>query len=865
MPTPATDHRKPTWPLVLALSTGTLALLVSCGGGGPSVPSALAVAPLAGSPGTVLTISGLELTYDEPFEVWLGDERAPASVSDDGTLAVAVPLFLGEDGWPAPPFEPQIVEVRRGDTVLGRSDTGVTVSDLPMAPGSTQQVQAALADINGAYETLFSLVPLAHADQAPIREGVVAMLRGLVSDGEASLQAVLEGTSPQLEGAAADTELIDALLASSGALAYFEAYAASLRGAQSQVLRSQSSAYCRGEGADFELACQMQIYVMIDDYARTFVAPTAEKYANTVGLTAGLLAMGTVTVPATAIIGAVLSVADFVMEKVAPALFPSQIAELTLHMPRTTIEVGEMTDSRIVVVAANDPPQITYLDVFEQVKTAVGLKNVDFNEKFDEALKATAEYTLDLYLSVVKTYAASHPGTHEWATAGDLSIPAMTWGPVDVVSSDLVTLFSFDEAVVQSLENDLEWRGVELGEATVRVMPRGPGERSKVFRDHALCLGCVYSGGAFGNDMPESSATIVVGDVLLTATPDYGTAPLPVTFGWTGIEPRDEPVTCVLDVGDGTTPYIIEDCAHTTSHEHTYLYTSMLDSVAGVYEAELTVAGSDKTTTTDVMIDWTFGAAPAQGEPPLNVTYTWRIPYPADGGTLRCTLDPGDGSDPYEYDDCRSTTTASHSYAAVGSYAATLTVATAYGIEDSKTVSVTVADTVGDTWVGTTRATWNLSNQIREAVANVTWRLDPEHVQTPGLRRFIPSGTGTVTLTDLPGDTCVFSGTQTKPIVVEYGAATRNFLTVNQFDAPGTYFGYAGDTWGSDTPFQMHCFAGPDAGEYEIALGTVVWLAVPFEESFEVSADGRTIEGSRTSNGGASTSEWHFELVPGVD
>lgn len=678
-----------------AFISWSLLLLVSCGGSGPKEPASLTVTPLSGPPGMVVNIAGLELAPDESFEIWLGEEPAPATLNEDGTLSAAVPLYLGPDAWSAPPAEAQTLEVRRGGAVLGRSAEKVTVTDLPKAPGSTQEVQVAFAEITDAYETLFSLIPVGSEAQTPIREGVVAMLKGLVSDGENSLQAVLDGRAPLLDGAEAETELIDALLASSGALDYFRAYADALQGASAQAegaLRSQSlSLYCDGDGEDFDLACLMQIQAVLDDYSRAFVKPTVETYANTVGLVSGLLAMGTVAVPAAAIIGAILSVADFVMEKIAPALFPAKLSQFELKMPDPNIDVGETTVSQIFVTAVNNPPQISYLDIFEQVKTLAGLKNLEFSDQFYEVLKATAEFALDLYLKLVKTYEASHPGTHSWVTAGDIRIPAMSWGPVEVQSERLVTLFSYDEAVVQSLEQDLEWKGVKLGEATVRVMPRGPGEKSKVLRDYTLCLVCVYSGGAFGSEMPDSRVEVVVGEVNLTVTPQQGKAPLMATFTWTGLEPQDEPLTCILDVGDGSTFYTIQDCAVMTSQQHVYPYTSVLESASGTYQAELKIVGAEKTASTEVMVDWTFSASPAEGKVPLDATFDWNIPYPADGGNVRCTLDPGDNSRTYSFENCLSTTTASHTYESKGSYVATLTIANSV-TQDTKTTPVSVSD-----------------------------------------------------------------------------------------------------------------------------------------------------------------------------
>ena len=666
-----------------------LLVLAACSSGGPGNPASLSITPMEGPPGTVLTITGLELSADDNLEVWVGAEPALARL-ENGTISAAIPLFLGQAAWPEPPTEPQIVEVRRGAQVLGRSAGGVTVTELPRAPGSTQEVQEALAHIADAYEAMFARLPVASEAERPVREGVVAMLKGIVSEGENSLQAVLEGTAPVLKGVEADTALADAILASSGALAYVREYATALAQAQ-QALSSQTlSPYCDGDGEDFALACKMQIYVVLDDYSRAFVKPTAKTYANTVGLAAGLLAMGTVTVPPAAIIGAILSVADLVMEKIAPALFPSKLSQFELDMPRPGIDIGETTVSRIRVSAVNAPPQITYLDIFEQVKALAGAKNITFSDKFHEVLKATAEFALDLYLRLIKAYEGMYPGTYPWATAGDIRIPEMSWGPVEVRSDRLVTLFSFDESTVRTLEQELEWQGVKFGEAKVRVMPRGPGERSKVLRDHVLCLGCVYVGGAFGLEMPESSVTVVVGELRLTATPDRGKAPLTTTFSWTGLTPQEEPLTCILDVGDGSTFYTIQDCANTTTQTHTYPYTSALQSISGTFEAELKVVGSERIATAEVRADWVFTASPATGEAPLDVTFTWGG-FDPEGGAFSCRLEPGDGAPVQTIDDCLNTATASHRYTKQGSYTATLIV-TGSLRQDFKSVPVTVTE-----------------------------------------------------------------------------------------------------------------------------------------------------------------------------
>jgi hypothetical protein len=118
-----------------------------------------------------------------------------------------------------------------------------------------------------------------------------------------------------------------------------------------------------------------------------------------------------------------------------------------------------------------------------------------------------------------------------------------------------------------------------------------------------MCLGCSYGGAAFGNDMPDSTVHVVVGNVVLTATPGQGVAPLATTFAWTGLTPRAEPYTCVIDFGDGSTPATIADCATTTSQAHTYTVTSALTNSDGAFRATLSVVGTKKVAAARVSVD----------------------------------------------------------------------------------------------------------------------------------------------------------------------------------------------------------------------------------------------------------------------
>ena len=686
-------------PLAL-LAVGIMLVLSACSSGSNTPePKLLTVTPLSGPPGTVLTIAGLQLTPEQSdnLELWVGNQPAPVILNEDSSLSSAIPLFPGPGDWPVPPSGPQVVEVRRANQVLGRAEPGVTVTELPEAPGSTEAVYAALLDITSAYDQLWAALPTPHPEEAALWEAVSAMLHELLTEGENSLQAVLAGTAPILEGNAVDVRLLDAVLASSGAKDYLIAYAEAFTFASTEAGLHAQALYepCDGTGDDVDLACKMQIFIVLDEYSRSVVKPSAATYANTVGValaTVGIFGGNGVVLSANAIIGALLGIADLIMEKVAPALFPSRISKFELHLiPH--VRVGEQTDSMILITAENKPIPITYLDLVEQAYAMWGLKGLNDSgfkafETFKEHMKAYAWFVVEAYVKVAKSTEGKKPGTHPWVSAGDIKIPKMTWGPLEITDPRLVQLFSYDTSIAEALEEEMEWKGVAIGDTTIRVMPRGPGSKSKILKDHALCIGCIYYGGAFGSEMPAAQSPLSVGNFAFKAVPSEGTAPFTTTFSWEGLPTDAEPFTCVLDPGDGTTPITISDCANTSSHQHTYSYSSTFATSSGQYRASLQVLEMPLIRELDVNVEWHFIATPTQGQAPLNATFNWSGFDPA-GGAISCTLDFGDGSPAQTFSDCHSTKTATHQYTSKGSYVPSLTVTGVAG-QTVKTAQVSV-------------------------------------------------------------------------------------------------------------------------------------------------------------------------------
>ena len=687
----------------------------------PARPVALKLLPAEAAPGAPVVLDGLTVAAGDAFEVWIEGRQAAAQRLADGRLLALVPVQLRPDGWPAAPAEAQTVEVRRNGRPIATSEGGLRIVELPRAPGTTEQVQRSLETITDGYERIFEALPVHEKSETAHRRAVIAMLRALVSEGDHSLAAVLAGTSPLLEGGPIDLELTDALLASSGAAAYLQAHAAAFEAppatASTAAMPVAGSGFpmlmslpgglqlpsmpgvpkCKESGKDVEIACLMQVHGLLTDFSQAFVKPTADAYATGVGLSMGayglnddVVKIAGKSVPLHKVISALLSVANLVIEKIAPSLLPASLSRFELEVATPLIRTQETTSTRLMVEARNQPQTITLNDLVDLVKSIIGLPKID--QFFQNKLFQVFDYAVDIYLAVLREFDAAMPGSTDALNPGMFTMPAMTWGPVAVTSDDLLELFSYDEQVLSTQEPELEWRGERPGQATVRVMPRGPGDRSKMLLDNTLCWGCAWSGGAFGTDMPESSKSIAV-DIELKASPQQGRPPLDVTFRWQLLPNEDsEPIPCTLDFGDGLQPERIADCTETNAFEHTYLYTSRLESdTAGAYEPTIRLDGSKVESKTEVTTEWTFRGEPETGDAPLDAWFTWHIPWPSNRKAPACEFDSGDGSEKQRFDDCLVTTQADHRFERRGSFVPTLTLIDG-GAKDTKATSVSVAE-----------------------------------------------------------------------------------------------------------------------------------------------------------------------------
>ncbi len=520
---------------LLAIIILSQLVLLTCSGDNTSsvepdiTPVSLTVTPASGMPGTLLNISGYTVNpADSGIDIYIGGELS-VFLQDSSGLQTVIPLFLDSAShWPAPPSGTLDVEIRENGTIVAIAKSAVTVDTLQHADGATATIQQDFMRLANSLQTIWSSLPAIPGEDSAItgfRQAIMTMLDSTLTGTDSSLASVLAGTSSWTNGQAPDLALIDALLASSGALEFYNDAAGSLgRLTDSLTLAYQQGALCRGGGADMDLACQMQIYVLLNDYATYFVKPTSEGYANTIGLVAGLVAISGYSFPPEKIISALMVVFDFVYGTLAPSLFPANITEFSLTVATDTIAVDEYTNTAVLVAASNNPATIRATDMLEKLLTALGLANAPGHiaESFREVLVNAMKWALGLYRQAIEAYNTNNSIFID----PEADLPQMSWGPVMVSHADLVELYSFTEDIINADDVAFEWKGISRGEGQIQARGRGAGERSKVLYDNALCLGCVYYGGAFGNNAPGTEIkTVVVGkpatlDVQITGLPD---------------------------------------------------------------------------------------------------------------------------------------------------------------------------------------------------------------------------------------------------------------------------------------------------------------------------------------------------------
>ena len=516
----------PTCSLRFRVTAAAVALAVAftaCddGAAGPTatedLPS-LSINRTAAPPGAPLRITDVDVPAGE-ISVLIGGIAAPVLFPAADTILTSVPLFVDESGSTFTPGDKvDVVLTVAGQPVAGLR-AALAIEPLPEAPLSSARV---LEDLDAIAESLTRISWQLQGEpgvEAQYWSAVAGAMHELITgDDPRSLANVLAALGP------AEREVLDGWLVTSGVLAAIEQLAG-----QVSVVADASPSFASGTVASASgfnlgggmfaaslggdpmrlsglgLAYRMQLHEVALLFGNTVVAPTATTYANTVGMVAGLAGVGGVRFPPAAIIGAIVAMSDFVINKVAVGLLPAKIDSLTLDVSAGLIPLGGVTDARVRIIASNDPPPIGVQDMVGVILATLGTVPTKQEETLRTVLGDAANFVFSTMQSFIAQYANANPGAN--LDVNLLSVPTMQW-EATLYDPQLVERISLTPDIIEPLPDQVNWRGSNSNRGDGRIYARtaiGP-----VFIP--LPPGVEYTGGVFGHDVVASETiTIEVG------------------------------------------------------------------------------------------------------------------------------------------------------------------------------------------------------------------------------------------------------------------------------------------------------------------------------------------------------------------
>lgn len=205
----------------LVLYLALFSLFMNCSGDKapgplPSGGFTITINPESGAPGNLIAVSGYKIAPDETasYKLYVGDVEAPFRVSADSNVSVCIPLFMDNSNWPSPPSELQSIKIFKDGSEVTHSDKLLNITELPKAPGSAMAAKDAIVSVTASIEAIFNDIPIDSEMEQPIRDGLLAMLLAISTEGDSSMTALINGSSSIWGGATPNLELVDALLTS---------------------------------------------------------------------------------------------------------------------------------------------------------------------------------------------------------------------------------------------------------------------------------------------------------------------------------------------------------------------------------------------------------------------------------------------------------------------------------------------------------------------------------------------------------------------------------------------------------------------------------------------------------------------------
>lgn len=592
--------RLPAAPSAALLLLAVLILPAACDGDGVAprppldVPPTVTVTPAQGAPGAPLTLESEALDFAGPLAVRIGGQRVPLLRSDSGPARSMVPILAAGEAGDAPPSDPVVVEIIAGaDSIVARSEAALTILPVPAAPGATDTLVTLLGGLASASGELRAGLPPASA---------AAAVSGVVS---AALDSVLWGASEHslataLEAiAAADPatrQLMNGVLASSGVLESTRDLLATLEGlgpaleASLQDLRAGP----RADGVidDVDLARQLQTYSVLKLVGETVIGETSTEYGNSVGLVAGSL-VG-ISVPLAGLVGSILSVVDFAVNRVGLGVYPAELTRFELVLEDTVLNPGDTTTARIDIMAVNDPPETSLQELIDLVLASAGLADgvgqASVVNSAREYFQALYEFFLGQVRNGINQIADEYPSIDP----GFAVVPALEW---TTVADDprLYELVSGDPETVRPLDDAVNWSAGESAQGSATVFARVATGPDAILIDPPP--GFPYTGGAFGEEVrsTETRTVTVMSELVIevdfpATLSDDDLATLEVRAGHVDADgaPVWEPGIAIEILTDGGS---VEQATGATDQDGQFITLAQLDP--GSEEIIITVTARD--------------------------------------------------------------------------------------------------------------------------------------------------------------------------------------------------------------------------------------------------------------------------------
>lgn len=555
--------------------SGLFVVLLTLGCGEESVDSTTKADPYAnlldnvtfipdsGPPGTIIELQGLApLPGDTNWTLYIGGQFAPLIRQSGGPVYTAIPLFFanGDSTWSARPDAPVSVTIHYNDQPVDSVMSAISVDSLPHAPHAIDNL---LDNLTSGTEAIRSIAETLDIHDTLLL-GTCDAMEEILFTGENSLSAILNGTSPLIGADSVSRELFSALLASSGAADMFSRWADTLNATSAAVKRTIRSAGMSSDVTDEGLAARMQLYQLIRDFGSLAIGNTALDWQKVSAVIGAVGIVFPVVGPLEFIVSYFVAELDFIVNKLVVACFPSEITKFTLDFPVDTLHPGDSTSAVVYISARNDPPNITPLDIVQQVVGGIALvdwiRRLGVSRRVIQSLGNIDDIVEDILVWFIGVINNVLSANYHAPAMLDVSLPHMTWDSVKVENPGLIDLVSPDLSRIEYMDGSFNGFAKDAPGTVplqMRTQPPGPNMWSP-----SVLQAAGYSGGAFGDDLvlsdPDSvvivpeltvSATLpspllVGSDATLQVTTQYGTS--------TGGSRPAEGVDLQLDIIGGT-------------------------------------------------------------------------------------------------------------------------------------------------------------------------------------------------------------------------------------------------------------------------------------------------------------------------